>query len=39
MENDIKFIIFAHHIEILDELEKFVQIRKVESIRIDGKSL
>ena len=24
IENDIKFIVFAHHIEVLDELETYI---------------
>uniref|UniRef100_A0A182NET2 SWI/SNF-related matrix-associated actin-dependent regulator of chromatin subfamily A-like protein 1 n=1 Tax=Anopheles dirus TaxID=7168 RepID=A0A182NET2_9DIPT len=31
-----KFIIFAHHIHMLDAVEKFLNKRKVEFIRIDG---
>lgn len=36
LENDIKFIIFAHHIEMLDEIEQFITKKKIVSIRIDG---
>ena len=36
IENGIKFIIFAHHLCVLDEIEKYVSQQKIKSIRIDG---
>ena len=36
LKNDTKIIFFAHHIEMLDEVEKFVKSEKILSIRIDG---
>lgn len=38
IEQDEKFIVFAHHQFVLDELENFVTKKKVEFIRIDGKT-
>lgn len=33
----LQIIVFAHHLEILDKLESFVNIeQKIKSIRIDG---
>lgn len=37
LENKIKFLIFAHHYEVLDSVEQTVSNRKVSHIRIDGK--
>lgn len=36
LKNDTKIIFFAHHIEMLDEVEKFVKSEQILSIRIDG---
>ncbi|CDW80246.1 snf2 family n-terminal domain containing protein [Stylonychia lemnae] len=36
IENNCKFIIFAHHLEVLDGLEEHVKKEKVGYIRIDG---
>lgn len=36
IENDLKFIIFAHHIDVIDQLETFISSQKIKSIRIDG---
>jgi SWI/SNF-related matrix-associated actin-dependent regulator 1 of chromatin subfamily A len=36
IENDIKFILFAHHIEVLNGIEEHIKRRKVGMIRIDG---
>jgi len=36
LENDIKFIVFAHHLDIMDEIETYITQLKVKSIRIDG---
>lgn len=35
-ENDVKFLLFAHHISILDEYEEFCTKRGIKYIRIDG---
>jgi SWI/SNF-related matrix-associated actin-dependent regulator 1 of chromatin subfamily A len=35
LENEIKFLFFAHHVEVLDEVEKHLNGR-VQFIRIDG---
>ena len=35
-ENEDKFLVFAHHIDILDEIERVVQKHNIEYIRIDG---
>jgi len=37
IENSCKFIVFAHHMAVLDGLENFVQGKKIGYIRIDGK--
>jgi SWI/SNF-related matrix-associated actin-dependent regulator 1 of chromatin subfamily A len=37
IDNNCKFIIFAHHLCVLDSLEEFVQTKKIGYIRIDGK--
>lgn len=38
MENDVKFLLFAHHIEVLDRLEDYVRDKaKKKYMRIDGK--
>jgi SNF2 family DNA or RNA helicase len=36
LESQVKFLLFAHHIKILDEIEKFVKKHKYNYIRIDG---
>lgn len=36
IENNCKFIVFAHHRSVLDGLEQFVKKRKVGYIKIDG---
>lgn len=36
LENQIKFIFFAHHISILDEVQKHLEKLEVKHIRIDG---
>ncbi|KRX03262.1 P-loop containing nucleoside triphosphate hydrolase [Pseudocohnilembus persalinus] len=36
LENDVKFIIFAHHLEVLDAIQEYVQKHSVQFIRIDG---
>ena len=36
LESQVKFLLFAHHIKILDEIERFVKKRKYNYIRIDG---
>ncbi|CAI2382484.1 unnamed protein product [Moneuplotes crassus] len=38
IESDTKFLIFAHHISVMDAIETFLYKRKVKSIRIDGKT-
>ena len=37
IENNCKFMVFAHHQAVMDALEAFVQKSKVEYVRIDGK--
>ncbi len=37
IENRCKFLIFAHHYDVLDAIEDTVIKRKVSHIRIDGK--
>ena len=37
IDNSCKFLIFAHHMEILDAIEQVVKEGKVQYIRIDGK--
>lgn len=37
LDNKCKFIIFAHHYEVLDAIEEQVIRKKVSHIRIDGK--
>ena len=36
IENNCKFIVFAHHKTVMDRLEDFVQSKKVGFVRIDG---
>eukprot|EP00826_Nyctotherus_ovalis_P009977 TRINITY_DN12646_c0_g1_i1.p1 TRINITY_DN12646_c0_g1~~TRINITY_DN12646_c0_g1_i1.p1 ORF type:complete len:282 (-),score=80.19 TRINITY_DN12646_c0_g1_i1:66-911(-) len=36
IENNMKFILFAHHIEVLDKIEEHIKKRKINMIRIDG---
>ena len=36
-ENGAKFIIFAHHLEVLNQIEQFCIKKDIGSIRIDGK--
>lgn len=36
IENNCKFLIFAHHISVMDNIEQYVQSQKVGYIRIDG---
>jgi SWI/SNF-related matrix-associated actin-dependent regulator of chromatin subfamily A-like protein 1 len=36
IENNCKFIVFAHHKVVLDGLEDFVKGKKIGYIRIDG---
>ena len=36
LENDIKLIIFAHHIEVMDQLEIHIKSLKFHYIRLDG---
>ena len=36
IDNQLKFIVFAHHMELLSELENFIKQRKNSYIRIDG---
>ena len=37
LENRCKFLIFAHHYDVLDAIEECVIKKKVSHIRIDGK--
>lgn len=37
IENNCKFIVFAHHHSVMDALEEFVKSKKVGYVRIDGK--
>ena len=37
VENKCKFLIFAHHFDVLDAIEEQIIRRKVSHIRIDGK--
>ena len=36
-ENGAKFLVFAHHRTVMDEIESFLKKKKIGSIRIDGK--
>lgn len=36
IENDIKFIVFAHHLEVLNLIEHVIKEKKIPYIRIDG---
>lgn len=38
MENDVKVLIFAHHKVVVEEIEKFLTDKKIQSIRIDGET-
>lgn len=38
IENNCKFIVFAHHQSVMDGIEKFVKESKVGYMRIDGKT-
>lgn len=38
LEKDIKFLVFAHHMIMLDGLEDFMKKEKINYIRIDGKA-
>lgn len=37
IENNCKFIVFAHHQAVMDALEEFTRTKKVGYVRIDGK--
>jgi len=37
IENNCKFLIFAHHYEVLDAIEDYVIRNKIDYIWIDGK--
>ena len=37
IENKCKFIVFAHHYEVLDQIEDSVVKKKIGYIRIDGR--
>lgn len=37
IENNCKFIVFAHHQSVMDSLEEFVKSKKVGYVRICGK--
>jgi len=37
IDNNCKFIIFAHHKTVLDKLEQYIQTKKIGYIRMDGK--
>ena len=43
MDNNVKFLVFAHHISVIDAIEKYVNEEfvkkgpKIENIRIDGR--
>lgn len=37
LENKCKFIVFAHHYEVLDQIEDSVVKKKIAYIRIDGR--
>jgi SWI/SNF-related matrix-associated actin-dependent regulator 1 of chromatin subfamily A len=37
IENNCKFIVFAHHQTVMDSLESFVKTKKIGYVRIDGK--
>jgi SWI/SNF-related matrix-associated actin-dependent regulator 1 of chromatin subfamily A len=36
IENNCKFIVFAHHLTVIGSLESYVKTKKVGYIRIDG---
>ena len=36
IENKVKFLIFAHHYDVMDAVEDFVVKKKIGYIRIDG---
>jgi len=35
-ENDVKFLLYAHHIKTLDIYEEFVKKKNIKYIRMDG---
>lgn len=37
VENKSKFIVFAHHYEVLDQIEDSIVRKKIQYIRIDGR--
>lgn len=37
IDNNVKFLVFAHHFTMLDALEDYAKKQKVGYIRIDGK--
>jgi len=36
IENKVKFIVFAHHYEVMDAIEDSIVKRKISYIRVDG---
>jgi SWI/SNF-related matrix-associated actin-dependent regulator 1 of chromatin subfamily A len=38
IKNNIKFLLFAHHKEILDKIENFIKNKNIKFIRIDGET-
>ncbi len=36
LENNIKLLVFAHHIKVLDEIESELKNKKIKFMRIDG---
>ena len=36
VENKVKFIVFCHHYEVMDQIEDYIVKKKIPYIRIDG---
>lgn len=36
IENECKFLVFAHHLSVMDSIEQFIIKKKVPYMRIDG---
>jgi len=37
-ENGAKFLIFAHHVTVIDSIEAFVKRKRIGSVKIDGRT-
>ena len=36
IDNDLKFIVFAHHQKVLDDIEAFISKQRLRYVRVDG---